>query len=243
MQANPSSNIAREPLLDPAEGPTQAVAPPPSRRVVDAPTRMFHWLFALSFVSAYLTGDAEAWRALHVVLGYTMAGLLGFRVVYGLVGPRHARLSLLWGRLRGMPAWLVALRQGRAASAGHWRQAPVLAMALVVAALLAMVVPLVLSGYGTHNDWGDVLGGDWIEEVHEFFGDALLFLVLAHLLLIGLLSLARRRNQALPMLTGRVEGKGPDLVRKDRRWLATLLLLAVLSYGAWEWIGSAGGLL
>ena len=74
-------------------------APAHSRRVVDAPTRMFHWLFALSFAGAWLTGDGERWRALHVVLGYTMAGLLAFRIVYGLVGPRHARLGLTWRRL------------------------------------------------------------------------------------------------------------------------------------------------
>jgi hypothetical protein len=28
-----------------------------SRRVVDAPTRMFHWLFALCFAGAYITAD------------------------------------------------------------------------------------------------------------------------------------------------------------------------------------------
>ena len=63
----------------------------PSRLVTDAPTRMFHWLFALSFVGAYLTADGERWRLLHVTLGYTMAGLLGFRVLYGLLG--HALLA------------------------------------------------------------------------------------------------------------------------------------------------------
>ncbi|MBA4257107.1 MAG: cytochrome b, partial [Polaromonas sp.] len=28
--------------------------PVPSRRVIDAATRMYHWLFALSFLGAYL---------------------------------------------------------------------------------------------------------------------------------------------------------------------------------------------
>ena len=56
---------------------------------------MFHWLLALCFVGAYASGDSVHWRALHVTLGYTMAGLLGFRLLYGLFGPRHARLSLL----------------------------------------------------------------------------------------------------------------------------------------------------
>ncbi|MDP3835815.1 MAG: cytochrome b/b6 domain-containing protein, partial [Hydrogenophaga sp.] len=54
--------------------------PAPTRLVIDAPTRMFHWLFALSFVGAYRTADGERWRLLHVTLGYTLAGLLAFRV-------------------------------------------------------------------------------------------------------------------------------------------------------------------
>ncbi|MCY1557440.1 hypothetical protein D9M68_942890 [compost metagenome] len=70
----------------------------------------------------------------------------------------------------------------------------------------------------------------------------MLFVVLAHLALIAALSLLRRKNQALPMLSGRVEGPGPDLVQHNRRWLAILLLFAVLAYGAWEWQQSPKGL-
>jgi cytochrome b len=214
-----------------------------SRRVTDAPTRMFHWLFALSFLGAYLTADGERWRLLHVTLGYTMAGLLGFRVLYGLLGPRQAGLGLLWRKLTGAPAWLKSLTSASSWSGINWRQGQNLLMALAVFTLLVMVVPLTLSGYGTYNDWGDVLGGDWLEEVHEFFGEAFLVVVLAHLALIAALSLLRRKNQAAPMLTGRVEGAGPDLVKHNHAWLAALLLVAVLGYWAWEWQQSPNGLI
>jgi cytochrome b len=215
----------------------------PSRRVTDAPTRMFHWLFAVSFLGAYVTADGESWRLLHVTLGYTMAGLLVFRVLYGLFGPRQAGLGLMWRKLAGAPAWLRSLTQSRSLASINWRQGQNLLMALAVVALLLMVVPLTLSGYATYNDWGDFLGGDWLEDVHEFFGEAFLFVVLAHLALIAGLSLLRRKNQALPMLTGRIDGKGPDLVQKNRVWLAALLLLAVLAFGAWEWQQSPNGLI
>ncbi len=79
--------------------------------------------------------------------------------------------------------------------------------------------------------------------MHEFFGEAILFVVLAHVALVAGLSLLRRKNQALPMLTGRVAGPGPDLVKKNRVWLAALLLIAVLAYGAWEWQQSPNGLI
>ena len=233
MHAQPSSYAAVD---------THRAAAAPSRLVTDAPTRMFHALFALSFLGAYLTADGEHFRLLHVTLGYTMAGLLVFRVLYGLFGPRQAGLGLLWRKLTGAPAWLRSLRAAPSFAGINWRQGQNLLMALAVFVLLAMVVPLTLSGYGTFHEWGDFLGGDWLEEVHEFFGEAFLLVVLAHLALIAGLSVLRRKNQALPMLTGRVAGPGPNLVQKNRAWLAALLLLAVLAYGAWEWQQSPKGL-
>jgi len=210
-------------------------APAAGRLVTDAPTRMFHALFALSFIGAYLTAESERWRLLHVTLGYSFAGLLAFRLLYGLVGPRQARLAALWRRLAGAPDWLRSLPAARSRSAIDWRQGQNLAMVLVTVSMMALVTPLALSGWATYHEWGGALGDDWLEEVHEFFGNALLTLVLAHLGLIALLSLLRRRNLALPMLSGRVDGSGPSPVRHNRAWLAAALLLAVLAFGSWHW--------
>lgn len=234
----------------------------PRRRVVDAPTRMFHGLFALSFLGAYLSAESERWRALHVTLGYTLAGLLAFRVLWGLVGPRHARLGLLWRKLAGAPAWLRATAEAARRGALHeinWRQGQNLLMALAVAALLVLALPLTLSGYATYAEWGDalgdsvggmlggavgsLLGGEAFAELHEALGEAFLAVVLAHLGLIAALSLLRRRNQALPMLTGQVEGAGPDLVKRNHAGLAVLLLAAVVAFFAWQWQQSPAGLL
>lgn len=49
----------------------------------------------LNFAGTWLTADSEPWQLVRVVLGYTMAGLIAFRVVWGFVGPRHARFSRL----------------------------------------------------------------------------------------------------------------------------------------------------
>jgi cytochrome b len=245
MQAIPSS---AGPATSSAPGAASSPSPraTATRRVTDAPTRLFHALFALSFLGAYLTAEGERWRMLHVALGYTMVGLLGFRVLYGLFGPRHARLSLLWGKLAGAPAWLKAVAQRRSLATVPWRQGQNLLMASAIAALLLLVVPLTLSGYATYDDWGSQLGGglgDALEEMHEFFGNAFLAVVLGHLGLILGLSLLRRKNQALPMLTGRIEGAGPDLARHNHGALAALLLVAVLGFWAWQWQQSPQGLL
>lgn len=211
--------------------PKQSGSSGKGRRVTDAPTRMFHWLFALSFAGAYLSAESEHWRLVHVTLGYSMTILLGFRLMYGLLGPRQVRLSVLWGKLQAGSRWIRA----------HWHEPWVMlteagragqnfGMALAIAALLALTVPLVLSGYGTYNEWGE-----WLEELHEFFGNAFLAVVLAHLALIAGLSLLRRTNLVRPMWSGTLAGKGPDLVTRPRRWLAVLLLLGVLGFGVTYW--------
>ena len=84
---------------------TTPAAATPQRLTIDAPTRMTHWLMALSFAGAYLTAEGERWRLVHVTLGYTVLALLAWRVLWGLFGPRQARLSLLWSRVRGFPMW------------------------------------------------------------------------------------------------------------------------------------------
>lgn len=229
--------------LGPAATPRASAVPAKTRRVIDAPIRAFHALFALSFLGAYLTADGERWRALHVTLGYTMVGLLVFRVLYGWLGPRQAGLGLMWRKLGGLPVWLRSLATGlRQASLSGipWRQGQNLLMTLAIFTLLVTVVPLTLSGYGTYNDW---VAGDWLGELHEFLGNAMLAVVLVHLALIVGLSLLRRRNLARPMLTGRVEGAGPDLAPHNRGWLAALIVLGVLAFCAWQWQQYPNGLL
>ena len=244
--ALPGASPAR-PTTGPGAAPAaSATASPkagPGRRTVDAPTRMFHWLFALSFLGAYLTAESEHWRALHVTLGYSLAGLLVFRLVYGLVGPRQAGLGALWRKLAAAPAWLrslpAALQTPRGLAAVNWRQGQNLLMAAAVVGLLLLAAPLTLSGWATYQE----LGGDWLEEVHEFMGNAFLAVVLVHLGLILGLSLLRRQNQARPMLTGRQAGTGPDLVQHNRAWLAALLLAAVLGFVAWQHSQAPRGLI
>ena len=48
------------------------------------------------------------------------------------------------------------------------------------------------------------------------------------------LSLLRRRNLATPMLTGRIPGVGPDLIKRNHAVLAAVLLTAVLSFWVWQ---------
>ncbi len=198
------------------------------RLIIDAPLRAFHWLFALSFAGAWLTAESNRWRGVHVTLGYAFGGLLLLRWLYGVIGPRQARFAQLWRRAAGVGEWLRLARTGHVDLA----RATTIGMGVAMLLLVTAPLPLVAAGYAGHVDWLGIGGA--MEEVHEFFANVLLALVMAHLALIALLSTLRRRNLAASMWTGRVLGPGPDLVKANRRWLAVLVLLAYLGFVGWQ---------
>ena len=61
--------------------------------VWDIPTRLFHWTLALCFALAWLTSESDALLSVHTFVGYVMLGLIGFRLVWGVVGGRYARFA------------------------------------------------------------------------------------------------------------------------------------------------------
>ena len=69
-------------------------------------------------------------------------------------------------------------------------------------------------------------------------GSPVLIAVSAHIAGVVLLSLGRRRNLAKPMLTGRVDGAGPDLIKSNHWVLAAMLLAAVLAFWVLQWQSS-----
>jgi len=208
-EAQPESTAAREVL------------------VWDAPVRVFHWLTVLSFAGAYLTAESERWRLLHVTLGYTMAGLLVFRVVWGLVGTRHARFASF---VRGPAAvwrYLRSLASGRPEH--HVGHNP--AGALVIVALLGLTGLVTAAGWATYND----LGGEWLEELHEGAANAMLAVVGLHLAGVLISSWIHGDNLVRAMLSGRKPGMPQDAVRSAWRSVAVLMLAAVLAFWAVQW--------
>ena len=59
--------------------------------VWDPLVRIFHWTLVVVFVIAYFTAEEE--NPVHIYSGYVVLGLITFRVLWGIIGPKYARFS------------------------------------------------------------------------------------------------------------------------------------------------------
>ena len=184
--------------------------------VWDVPTRVFHWLLAGSFAGAFLTAESEMFRDVHVLLGYTMLGLIGFRLVWGLIGTRYARFSsFLFGPSK-VTAYLKSLLTGSPQHyvghnpAGSWAIYGLLLLGLLSGA----------TGYAVYNQ----TGGEWLEELHEATANTMLALVVVHVAGVMISSLLHRENLVRAMIYGYKKGKAGQGVRRAH-WLIGISLL------------------
>jgi len=195
--------------------------------VWDLPTRAFHWLLAVSFAGAFLTAESERYRDIHVMLGYTMLGLMVFRLVWGLVGTRYARFSSFPLGLRSVMSYFRSLLTHSPQHypghnpAGSW----------AIYAMLAMAILAGATGYAAYNE----VGGEWLAELHEGAANAMLGVVLIHIGGVILSSLIHRENLIAAMLSGYKQGRLRDGIRSKHTFVAAALLLATLGY----WAGGA----
>jgi cytochrome b len=190
--------------------------------VWDVPTRVFHWLLALSFAGAFLTAESERYRNVHVMLGYTVLGLVAFRLVWGLVGTRYARF---WSFAYGPRSVLTYIKSLFTCSpqhhlghnpAGSWA-----IFALLVLSLLAG-----LTGYATYTD----IGGHWMEDLHEALANTLLGVVFVHIAGVLVSSLVHRENLVRSMLTGYKSGNAGKAIRYRHRLIGATLAAAVAAF-------------
>ncbi|WP_114969689.1 cytochrome b/b6 domain-containing protein [Rhodoferax ferrireducens] len=195
--------------------------------VWDAPVRVFHWLMVLSFAGAYLTAESERWRLVHVTLGYTLGGLVAFRILWGLMGTRHARFVSF---VRGPAAVIRYVRAMLAGEPGHHvGHNPAGALAIVL--LLLSSIAIVTTGWAVYND----VGGDWLGDLHEGAANFMLFVVAVHVAGVAVASWLHRENLVRAMVTGKKEGTPDTGIRRAWRPLALVMLVAVLGFWWLQW--------
>lgn len=216
-------------------------------RIWDLPTRLFHWAFAACVAGAYVTvklgGLYMDW---HVRFGLAALGLVLFRLVWGFVGPRHARFASF---VRGPRAVLGYLR-GEAAHAGH---NPLGALS-VLAMLLDLGLQAASGLFATDEIMADGPLFNYVSSataglltsLHRANEIVILALVALHLLAIAWYRLVRRQPLVRAMITGDMPadrlppGAAPSADGAAVRIRALALAIAVAAL-VW-WLQSLGSL-
>jgi len=177
-------------------------------KVWDLPVRIFHWTLVICFFIDYLTEDD--FMDLHVIAGYTIMGLVLFRLVWGVIGPAHARFNDFVHRPSTVITYLKAIKSNKAERyLGHNP-----AGGAMIIALLMMLILTTISGlavYATEQLSGPLVGFmltmpdiiyDSAEDMHELFANATLVLVGLHVLGVLVASVSHKENLVLSIITG-----------------------------------------
>ena len=195
--------------------------------VLDLPTRIFHWTLALSFAGSFLTGESERWRDIHVLLGYTVLGLIAFRLVWGFAGTRYVRFAELVRCVPYIVRYLARLLRGHAWHAVGHNPAGVVAIAL----LLLLGIASGVSGWAVYEE----IGGDWLEQLHKFTSNAMLATVFVHIAGVLVASYLHGENLIVAMITGRKRGAAHQAISSNYPLIAMLLLTALIGFWIWAW--------
>jgi cytochrome b len=208
--------------------------PDRGRLVWDWPLRLTHWLLVLCVAGSFATHYAGIeWFRWHARFGYAVFVLVGFRIVWGFVGPRHARFANF---VRG-PRAIVDHLRGRGDAPRPVGHNPLGALA-VLAMLGALGFQAVTGLYSNDEiaNAGPLYG--WIGQelsnrltgFHDDCSKLLLALVGLHLAAIGWYTLLRRQSLLRPMWTGRKPAAAVppgDAIERSGVWLAALIALTI----------------
>jgi cytochrome b/outer membrane protein OmpA-like peptidoglycan-associated protein len=183
-----------------------AMGEPAPVLVWDTATRLFHWGLVAAVLTAWFTGGSG--HIAHEISGCVAAALIAFRLIWGVVGTRHARFSAFVTSPVTVVRYLLAIACNRAER--HLGHNP--AGAVMIVALLAGLVVIVVSGVMMLTN--AFFGVDWVETLHRWSAYALMLLIPLHVLGVVLASRSHRENLVGAMVTGRkMPGEGARVSR------------------------------
>lgn len=167
--------------------------------VYDVPTRVFHWLFAFLFISAFFIAktfdDDSAQYPFHMLMGMTMSFMVLLRIVWGIFGSKYALLS----SFKLSPVEVIKYFKGilTGQSLKYLGHNPASSWAALL--MMGLTLGLGLTGYLMVNGTNK----EFFEEIHELFANAFVVIVIAHVAGIVLHTLRHKEMIGLSMVSGK----------------------------------------
>lgn len=166
--------------------------------VWDGLVRTLHWTLAAAVATTLISGHwpPSDFDTVHHVAGYVALAVVAVRLVWGFVGPRHARFAQFVRGPRATLAYARALRAGREPRhVGHNPLGGWMAVALWLAAAAAAA-----TGWLYTTDW--LWGYAWLEQLHVALSWLIVGLLAGHLGGVAMTSWRHRENLVAAMVSG-----------------------------------------
>lgn len=163
--------------------------------VWDLPLRLWHWALAACVLAAWFTPTVH--DGLHRIVGYSVIGLLVFRLAWGFWGSRYSRFRMIGVRLRAAPGYLWNLRRG---ITGRYIGLNPAGTLMLVVLLLSLTVSAITGALSVTVNF---FGVWWIEDTHAWASDAVIVLVVLHVMGVVGMGALQRENLIRAMITGR----------------------------------------
>lgn len=193
--------------------------------VWDIPIRIFHWLFAGSFLTAFaianLVDDDSSLFTVHMFLGGVIAFMVLLRLVWGVVGSKYARFS----SFTFSPGAILGYFKSAVTGGGDKYTGHNPGTAAVVFAMFVLVLGLAFTGVFMSR-------GEIYEEIHEILAWAMIVMVGAHVAGIIWHTIRHKENIAASMVHGRKEGEPSQAIRSSRAAVGVVFMVLT---GLWGW--------
>lgn len=151
------------------------------------PTRVFHWLFVLFILLAFISADEERWLNYHAVIGYAVLILLIFRAGWGLFGPKYSLFKDFPIGKQKAKEFLENIFDDKQKYIGHNPMASYVMIAMLLVAFLTVVTGILAFGIQEGKGILSSLNSSFFKEmklfkeIHEILSTLFIALIAAHI--------------------------------------------------------------
>ncbi|WP_057831215.1 cytochrome b/b6 domain-containing protein [Colwellia sp. TT2012] len=206
----------------------------------DLPLRIFHWSFAFTILACWYTSEQEGEMVdLHMQLGFVALALLVFRILWGVIGPKHARFAQFIPSPKTLIHYLHPAKESKN-TAGHNPLG-----ALMVVLMIVLITLQAVSGLFINDDifssgpYYSSIGND-LEKImfflHHNTFDFMIAAIALHLAAITYYWCIKKQNLVLPMITGKKSAKqvnAIDAIPHSKLILGGIVAVCCLVFVYW----------
>lgn len=203
-------------------------------------TRASHALLMVMMLAVFLTPEVKRLLTLHVALGYTLALLFLFRILWGFMDVKYSQFKDFNFSLSDLKAYMFSIFGNKKEYLGHNPASSYAIIGMIVLTFLAVITGALTYGvkegmgvffFMNHTMFRDM---KFFKEVHELFSNALMAVIFAHIAGV-LLDKVFHKSRALESMVdgyklGEEEGLKLTLIQKIFGVLALGLSMVAFVY-------------